>query len=103
MADLVTTFPGSTQGLTTFEQQLHWNLALAYELFGTSKYKPTQETGFIPRVYAKQGADTDLVENIIYTVALPINSDWRSTANPLWTDTKVIESGVSIPGNYIIS
>ena len=78
MANL-TTMP--TDGMTLFEQQLHYHLALAYDLFGNEKHKESSDSGLVPRVTAKQGKSAEDKETIIYRVALEMHPDWRTSTN----------------------
>lgn len=100
MSNLITTFPGSAQGLTLFEQQLHYNLSLAYDLFSSEIYRPTKEIGNTVVVSCRYGQDADNIERFIYTLAMPVNVNWRTSGNEIWADTLQIEN-VPIPSGYM--
>lgn len=101
MSDLILKIPQASESAVSFEQQLHFMCALAYDLFSSEIYRPTKEIGNTRVVSSRYGEDADNIERMIYTLALPLNDDWRTSSGNLWMDTKIIEN-VPIPAGYII-
>lgn len=89
------------QNIATAESLAAWNLAMLYDLYGSSTYQEVPGAEMTSLVTAMVGKAYEGTQRIIYRASFQLHPEWQTSPNKLWDDVLSFPGDAIIPARYL--
>ena len=86
--------------VNTIEKLFAWSGGILYALHANTRYQESDAAPLIPIITSQDGLAADKSERQILRASIPLNTNWRTSATPLYQNALEI-SNVAIPVGFL--